>query len=33
MQDRDRQRSCRLEDFAPLFNIPGTEFVSFQAVV
>ena len=31
MQDRDRQRSCRLEDFAPLFNIPGTEFVSFQA--
>ena len=23
-------RSCRLDDFAPLFELPGTEFVSFQ---
>ena len=29
-QKRDRARSCRLEDFAPLFDLPGTEFVSFQ---
>ena len=29
-QKRDRLRSCRLEDFAPLFELPGTEFVSFQ---
>ena len=29
-QARDRLRSCRLEDFAPLFELPGTEFVSFQ---
>lgn len=28
--DRDRERSCRLEDFAPLIALPGTEFVSFQ---
>ena len=28
---RDRLRSCRLDDFAPLFELPGTEFVSFQA--
>ena len=26
----DRLRSCRLADFAPLFELPGTEFVSFQ---
>ena len=26
----DRQRSCRLEHFAPLVELPGTEFVSFQ---
>ena len=26
----DRLRSCRLEDFAPLFELPGAEFVSFQ---
>ena len=24
-QDRDRLRSCRLEDFAPLFELPGME--------
>ena len=30
-QQRDYRRSCRLEDFAPLFDLPGTEFVSFQA--
>ena len=29
-QGRDRLRSCRLEDFAPLFDLPGAEFVSFQ---
>ena len=29
-QARGRLRSCRLEDFAPLFELPGTEFVSFQ---
>ena len=29
-QKRDRLRSCRLEDFAPLLEMPGTEFVSFQ---
>ena len=29
-QARDRLRSCRLEDFAPLFELPGTTFVSFQ---
>ena len=27
---RDRLRSCRLHDFAPLIELPGTEFVSFQ---
>ena len=26
----DRPRSCGLDDFAPLFELPGTEFVSFQ---
>ena len=30
MQKQNRCRSCRLEDFAPLFELPGTEFVSFQ---
>lgn len=29
-QVRDRERSCRLDNFAPLFELPGTEFVSFQ---
>ena len=29
-QPQNRRRSCRLEDFAPLFELPGTEFVSFQ---
>ncbi len=29
-QKRDGLRSCRLEDFAPLFEAPGAEFVSFQ---
>ena len=29
-QERDPLRSCRVEDFAPLFELPGTEFVSFQ---
>ena len=29
-QKRDRLRSCRLDDFAPLFEPPGSEFVSFQ---
>ena len=29
-QKRDNRRSCRLADFAPLFDLPGTEFVSFQ---
>ena len=29
-QKQNRRRSCRLEDFAPLFELPGTEFVSFQ---
>ena len=28
--ERDRERSCRLDEFAPLFELPGTEFVSFQ---
>ena len=28
--DLDRQRSCRLDDFAPLVALPGTEWVSFQ---
>ena len=28
--DRDRHRSCRLRDFAPLIELPGTAFVSFQ---
>ena len=27
---RDRQRSCRLDDFAPVLELPGAEFVSFQ---
>ena len=31
VQKQDHRRSCRLEDFAPLFDLPGTEFVSFQA--
>ena len=30
-QARDRLRSCRLEDFAPLFVRPGAQFVSFHA--
>ena len=29
-QWQNRRRSCRLEDFAPLFELPGVEFVSFQ---
>ncbi len=29
-QKRDYLRSCRLEAFAPLFELPGAEFVSFQ---
>ena len=29
--DLDHQRSCRLADFAPLLDLPGAEFVSFQA--
>ena len=29
-QKENRRRSCRLEDFAPLFELPGTAFVSFQ---
>ena len=28
--DLDRRRSCRLADFAPLVELPGTEWVSFQ---
>ena len=28
--DLDRRRSCRLDHFAPLVELPGTEFVSFQ---
>ena len=28
--ERDRHRSCRLDDFAPLLDLPDTEFVSFQ---
>ena len=28
--DRDHTRSCRLDDFAPLLELLGTEFVSFQ---
>ena len=28
---RDRARSCRLGDFAPLIELPGAEFVSLQA--
>ncbi len=27
---RDGERSCRLADFAPLIELPGTEFISFQ---
>ena len=27
---RDSERSCRLADFAPLIELPGTEFISFQ---
>ena len=30
LQKYNRRRSCRLEDFAPLLELPGTEFVSFQ---
>ncbi len=29
-QLQNRRRSCRLEDFAPLFELPCSEFVSFQ---
>ena len=29
-QQQDRLRSCRLADFAPLFDLPDAEFVSFQ---
>ena len=29
-QKRNRLRSCPLEDFGPLFELPGAEFVSFQ---
>ena len=29
-QEADRRRSCRLDDFAPLLELPGAEFVSFQ---
>ena len=29
-QQQDRLRSCRLADFAPLFEVTGAEFVSFQ---
>ena len=29
-QADDRQRSCRVDHFAPLLEIPGTEFISFQ---
>ena len=29
-QQDDRQRSCRVDDFAPLLELPGTEFISFQ---
>ena len=29
-QKQNRRRSCRLEDFAPLFDLPGASFVSFQ---
>ena len=28
--DRDRHRSCRLDEFAPLIDLPDTDFVSFQ---
>lgn len=28
--ERDRERSRTIEDFAPLIEIPGTQFVSFQ---
>ena len=27
---RDRHRSCRLDDFAPVLEVPGVDFVSFQ---
>ena len=29
-QKQNRRRSCRLEDFEPLFDLPGAAFVSFQ---
>ena len=29
-QKQNRRRSCRLEDFAALFDLPGAAFVSFQ---
>ena len=29
-QKQNRRRSCRLEDFASLFDLPGAAFVSFQ---
>ena len=32
-QKQNRRRSCRLEDFAPLFDLPGAAFVSFQVGV
>ncbi len=28
--DRDLTRSCHLDDFAPLVELPGAEFISFQ---
>ena len=28
--ERDRERSCRLDDFAPVLELPGAEFISFQ---
>ena len=28
--ERDRHRSCHLGDFAPLIDLPDTDFVSFQ---
>ena len=30
-QQQNLRRSCRLEDFAPLLELPGAAFVSFQA--
>ena len=28
--NRDRQRSCPIEHFAPLLDLPGAEWISFQ---